>query len=156
MIKNLAWSAGFLDAEGCIHIQKKGERVFNICISASQCVPEPLEKLKSIFGGSVSASTRKGSEVKEFQWSISHLKAENALNKLLPYLVNKREQARVALEFRRIQVSKWQNNRKVVSRDLAILYRTKLTELKNFRIKNKAHEESWRGLTDLPLFYSQK
>lgn len=58
-------------------------------ISASQIDPVPLERLKSMFGGSVHQRTRKGSLGNQpvWVWTVHGLKAPAVFEQLRPYFV---------------------------------------------------------------------
>ncbi len=97
MSTDLAWAAGFVDGEGCIlpTVKKesrwKGTVRFGLVLKVDQVVPEPLEKLQSLFGGTIIAGQR------AYTWSVYSREAQSALSAMMPYLVNKRAQAGLAI-----------------------------------------------------------
>ncbi len=96
----LAWAAGFIDGEGCIGIWKRKDRPsYRFHIQVENTDFRPLNKLCSMFGGSVWTSKR----VKKFKtlygWKIEGQKAAQVLNLVFPYLIVKKEQAEVAIEY---------------------------------------------------------
>lgn len=102
---DLAWAAGFIDGEGCIsiptRIRDRNRRDYNLSLYVGQVDPRPLRILQAMFGGSV--VLRKTSDLARrpmFMWRITGNLAEAAIVAMLPYLVVKREQAEVAVEFR--------------------------------------------------------
>lgn len=95
-----AWAAGFLDGEGCIGIYTQHER-YVLNVSASQSVREPLEILLAMYGGSIHADNRPGGYGGRgvWAWRISGQRAADALIDVVDFLVVKRGQAEIALEF---------------------------------------------------------
>jgi hypothetical protein len=96
--KNLvAWAAGFLDGEGSIGIYMNSGS-YRLMVSAGQKNNvEPLERLLALFGGTIQNNDY-GSYATHY-WMISSRQAGSALKEMLPFLVVKREQAELALEF---------------------------------------------------------
>lgn len=103
----LAWAAGFLDGEGHFGLARQGgkHRITDDArqpfIKATQVVPEPLEKLKAMFGGTVNARGTKTSTGKTaYDWTIrSGVRVREVVPLIEPYLIVKREQALIVLEF---------------------------------------------------------
>ena len=109
--EQLAYIAGLVDGEGsiCIHrdaSNKKRYVKYNLLVNVSNTDPRPLRLIQGLFGGSFFLTNRTVSrEGKLPCWGInvSGPKAENLLRKILPYLIIKKEQAVLALEFRKYQ-----------------------------------------------------
>ena len=101
---DLAWAAGFVDGEGSIatpvRTRVRNRRDYSLALYVGQVDPRPLLRLRSYFGGEVRPRTSWGTGRPIFMWRISGTKAETALRALLPYLMVKAEQARLALELR--------------------------------------------------------
>ena len=107
----LAWAAGFIDGDGFITIQnrktKHKDKVYTgtyLRVGACQACLPPLEKLQSLFGGSIrpknSGPNPHGYNRKpQWVWALSTQEAGSALEQLVPYLVNKKEVALLAMEF---------------------------------------------------------
>lgn len=103
----LAWAAGILDGEGCIciygrpgRISKKGVHALALTVNVTNTDPRMPLKMKEIFGGNLSrAVERRGNPRRRpiLAWVITGRPAGNALAKMLPYLVTKREQAEIAI-----------------------------------------------------------
>lgn len=94
--KELAYIAGFFDGEGCIQIGGQGDLV----VSASNTNLESLQFLMDVLGGRVRrlkpvATTRKTLYI----WQIPAASAPEVLEMLLPYLIVKKQQALLAIEF---------------------------------------------------------
>lgn len=102
----LAYLAGFLDGEGNIRIPTtKSNPGGYLRISATQVDPAPLEMLQRRFGGYVYRRVREGTRPDGFHrqdisdWVLTGPRAAAALLAVMPYLVVKREAARLAVEF---------------------------------------------------------
>jgi hypothetical protein len=103
----LAYFAGFFDGEGCVGINpvsKAGgvSRYYCLYATARQIDTTPLQMLKEAFGGCIqgphnASATKRGT----YSWRVQAAQAEQFLVAVLPYLVVKRAQAELALEFRR-------------------------------------------------------
>jgi len=84
---DVAWSAGFLDGDGCFD-RKDGY----LRIRAEQVDPEPLARLRAIFGGGLSVGskvTSAGNPV--WRWSVAGVRAERAADLLYPHLTARRK-----------------------------------------------------------------
>lgn len=108
-----AYTAGLIDGEGCIDIginkslynrglAKNPQYIVRVTIHMTDVAP--LEYLQSIFGGSVIKRNRTAKSYKphwkdSYDWKIASKSATDLLAEIEPYLINKREQALVALEF---------------------------------------------------------
>lgn len=112
----LAWAAGFIDGEGyigtseCTKKNKKGSslRWFSAVVDVSQVKPEPIYKLKEILGGGVRAfQTSKGYGV-HHTWRLYGDSTSTALQLVLPYLINKRRQAELVIEFQATKRKGWE------------------------------------------------
>ena len=92
-----AYAAGFFDGEGCITASTKSNGCVALNVSIGQRVVLPLQRIQQTFGGSLSFVENKHKGVWLLWWNNND--AYNALSKMLPYLVLKYEQARLAIEF---------------------------------------------------------
>ena len=109
MDTQIAWAAGFLDGEGCFSIKRyrkhgQGEYLYYVAMISCGQVAKPdgiiaIEKLKELFGGSISKYylTRNRSDV--VSWMVTSNNARNCIEKLLPYLIVKKSQAIILQEF---------------------------------------------------------
>lgn len=106
-----AWAAGFFDGEGCVSLSDctrkdrgyTSTRHITMKILVSQKVRLPLDKLLQLFGGTIEPSRRAGVSAlggpfNGWVWIIRGTGAAEALTKMLPYLVLKREVTMVALD----------------------------------------------------------
>ena len=99
-----AWIAGFFDGEGCINIGRQfpGNRAtprFILNVRVSNTAQPSVEVFQKVFGGRVYRLARKSWHSICFQWYIYGEAAAQFLRIIYPYLVVKREQAELALEF---------------------------------------------------------
>jgi hypothetical protein len=96
----LAWAAGFFDGEGCITVFKSTLYGPKLNVSIGQVVKAPLQVLHDMFGGTLYWKEAYGSH-KSGIWMLEWRdgKSESFLKSILPYLVVKRSQAELALEF---------------------------------------------------------
>jgi hypothetical protein len=107
---DLAWAAGFIDGEGCINIAHKSTisrygkkyNYYSLAVMVGQITPEPLLKLKEMFGGHIRGPIIKENRRPSFMWSISSRNSADMLQKLLPYLIVKKSEALNALEFQKL------------------------------------------------------
>jgi len=100
---DLAWAAGVIDGEGCIHIRwaknyLRGSRRHVLAIDVVNTDPRMIEKLKALFGGWIGISRRK-TEVRKVRyiWTISSSRAAAVLRLVAPYVVTKPEEVQTAL-----------------------------------------------------------
>lgn len=103
--EELAYAAGFIDGEGHIRIQKHSVRgSYMLSVSAVQSTETPLPLLQKCFGGVVKRRVNfyyRGQLKIRWEWQASSKVAERALKLMLPYLRVKKDEAEVALEFRK-------------------------------------------------------
>lgn len=104
-----SYVAGMVDADGSIIISKvrpHGHEVspsYRLSVQVTNTHKSMLEMLKKKFGGSIcnkpltvgSFFTRKS----HYNWSVGSKKAVELLKKIQPYLIVKREQAELGIEF---------------------------------------------------------
>ena len=107
----LAWAAGFIDGDGFITIQNRNQTIKGkvykghyLRIGACQANRTPLEELQKLFGGNIniknSGPNKENYKRKtQYLWCLSTAKAAEVIEQLLPYLIHKKEVARLGLEF---------------------------------------------------------
>jgi hypothetical protein len=97
----LIWAAGFFDGEGCIGVarSKKGKPCvyYSIQITAFQNMRAPLDIFRQLPGGTIRYSTTHSTG--GWVWQLSGRNLKLALEKMLPFLVVKREQAQIGIAF---------------------------------------------------------
>ena len=100
---DLAWAAGFFDGEGSVQVvaRKNGNKFqyFQLTINAPQINKEPLLKLQAMFHGQINPVKGLGTRRQSYTWTLHAAKAKDALNLMLPYLIVKRNEAELALQF---------------------------------------------------------
>lgn len=104
---DLAWAAGFFDADGSINISVKHTtsrygvkyETYFLNLYAAQVVEEPLLKLQGLFGGNINIRPAVGNRRSAFVWNAASSTAAKAVEEMYPYLVRKVKQADIALEF---------------------------------------------------------
>ena len=94
----LAWAAGFFDGEGCIFAsdgKTKKQRRIVAHISISNTFPSPVKRFKTIFQcGKIAVRRATKQRRTSFTWKVWDQEAATILAKLLPYLENKKQEAR--------------------------------------------------------------
>lgn len=100
IIADLAWAAGFFDGEGSVNIKSQGKTVV-LSVHVAQVDRRPLDKLVRCFGGKVYGPYKSNNprHSDHYQWVLSSHNAYKFLVKVAPYLVNKREEALIGLEY---------------------------------------------------------
>lgn len=95
-----AYAAGLIDGEGCISIAHADDRVFypRLDIGMSAKGLPVLQRMLEIYGGSIQRTRAKSARWEEAQaWRLFGKPLKAMLRRVEPYLVLKREQARIAL-----------------------------------------------------------
>lgn len=135
---DLSYLAGFFDGEGSISISRiKGKLgrndIFVVLISISNTNPEILSYICKEFGGNFHQTKHQikdGYKRKNiYKWSASSKIAENFLSKILPYLILKKEQANMALEFQKTLKRKGNQRLSVDELDYRKMVKLKIMEL---------------------------
>jgi len=95
------YAAGFFDGEGCIHIAR------NVRVIISGCFhPGLLDLFSERWGGRVTAQRNaKKNQRSGVRWEITGKRTETFLSDLLPYLIEKKEQAELALHYQRKKIA---------------------------------------------------
>lgn len=144
--ETLAYFAGFVDGEGCIGLygrKKNGKKIrsHSLVVRITNTNPLPLRRGQKIFGGIVKPvkyfAIHFPTKKIVWKWNISGKMAEFFLGKIVDYLIIKKQEALLALEFRKtILKTGKQKNREVVTDELWSR-REKLAE----EIKELKHRE---------------
>jgi len=129
----LAWAAGFIDGDGFITIQNRKSTVNGktysgtyLRVGACQAKQDVLLELQSLFGGSIrpknSGPNREGYNRKpQWNWTLSTQEASEALKRLLPFMIHKKDVAVLALEFQEtMSTNKQQLSQDTVDKRLSI------------------------------------
>jgi len=87
-LRDLAWAAGFLEGEGSFSGRSR--------VSASQVQREPLDRLASLFGGTVrerkDRTSRPWHQQQLHQWDVSGARARGVMLTLYPMMSQRRQQ----------------------------------------------------------------
>lgn len=100
-----AYFAGIIDGEGCVRIgwgnyRADGRRTRKGFLQVGNTSKALVEWLKTHIGGNYYVDTANRATAKEvYVWQISCRDAAEALRNALPYLVIKREQAKILISF---------------------------------------------------------
>lgn len=108
--EEVAYCSGIFDGEGCVIINWKtyrpkslhkhiGKQRFATYINVSNIDGRIIDKLCSIFGG-IPYRSWGGKNRTMYQWRLSGKNAEEAIRIMYPYLISKKEQAKLFLNFR--------------------------------------------------------
>ena len=93
-----AYAAGFFDGEGTVMLAKGGNG-YRLFVAVGQKDIRPLQFLKERFSGTIH-SVRQPSKDRIYHWQIGQYRAELFLRAIYPYLIHKKEQVKVALDYR--------------------------------------------------------
>lgn len=100
---DLAWAAGIVDGEGCIHIARNGPERWLLRVSVCNTDFRMTGRLFGLFGGNLCGVTfhRNSRSTKaQEKWEICGAKAAEFLKRIRPFLVVKGEQVDVAIRSR--------------------------------------------------------
>ena len=84
--EDIAWAAGFLEGEGCFQLQKTRRSVY-----ANQVHKPPLERLLTLFGGSLKLQTRKTPQSDIWYWYVYGPRAVNAMTAVQKWMSPRRQ-----------------------------------------------------------------
>jgi hypothetical protein len=104
--QKLIWAAGFIDGEGFITIGRrgayKGYKSLYLRLGVNHVAREPLYILLELFGGNLEFQRLEkviGNRIPRTRWICNTGKASKALERLIPFLVNKKGVAQLGLDF---------------------------------------------------------
>jgi hypothetical protein len=97
----LAYTAGIVDGEGCIHIAKNKKKQYSLRVIVTNTNEWLVKWFKMEYGGSITIRpcNKSKNTRTSYQWVISTSQAYDFLKLVLPYLMIKRPQAEVAIVF---------------------------------------------------------
>lgn len=115
--QQVIWAAGFFDGEGCVCIIKPySHTTHTLRLQVAQTKIEPLLRLRELWGGNIQAIKRQQlTHANAYLWVAASRLAERPLKEMLPYLLVKREQAQLGLEF--IKLIRSRNDRRRLSHE---------------------------------------
>lgn len=123
----LAYFAGFFDGEGSIVISTSEKLYHSLTISVAQTYPVPLYRMQDRFGGTVSYKEPSNGNKPLYDWRVHSYSASEALSAMREFLIVKRDEADLAIEF--------QEKLTVLSRDKREEFRVNLIQLHKRRFK---------------------
>ena len=137
-----AYLAGIIDGEGCIFITKTKNRKegynYGLGIKVAMNCKKIIYEIQKIFKGNAGGPYDKNKRI--YAWSCFGLEAGGILKLILPHLIEKKEQAELALDYlenlgvgRGSKVSK----RNEIEKQLQELYYLKMQLLKKENIDEK-------------------
>ncbi len=106
---DLAWAAGFFDGEGSICLMRRVLRgrvtdVFTLAIVVVNTCLSALARLKETFAlGAIHSRKAHEGRQQVYEWHLSAQSAERLLLSIKPYVVVKRRQVDLALEYRALR-----------------------------------------------------
>ena len=126
----ITWAAGFIDGEGTVTFGKSYKKDLILdafplirVVQADKnnlTIAPSLVILKDIFGGYIGRYKSKHPKRRNHSaWVISHKASTNCIKKLLPYLIEKREQAEILITYQDIiNDHSWRNRTKVPTEEM--------------------------------------
>lgn len=102
--EKVAYLAGFFDGEGYISfsaVPKRKRHLWfpSIYIGVSNTDPKPLHLYLQAFGGNIYGHKHPSEQKEVYRWEASGKVAELALRAMEPYLLLKRDRAKIALTY---------------------------------------------------------
>src|SRR5437870_2863396 len=97
--ERIAYLAGIVDGEGCIGAwnawghKRAQSPIAQIAVTVAMTTPFAVKLLHAEFGGSLKVAEKPMGRKRQFVWKVVSRKAEACLHRLLPYLLEKHEQA---------------------------------------------------------------
>jgi hypothetical protein len=101
-----AWAAGFIEADGCIHLSQHGHTKIEVIVVQKD--RRPIDRLQRIFGdqSKVGVVKRRGGTATYYRVSFGCERAVNLLRVILPYLDHKRDMALLGIQLGE-RISTW-------------------------------------------------
>jgi len=97
---DVAYIAGLFDGEGCVRIKhaNQGGNSYYVIAHITNTNKKMLDKVEGLFGGNTRIQ-EKGRNKKVYNWYITSSEASDFLKVLSPFLIEKEEQAKLAIYF---------------------------------------------------------
>lgn len=96
---SLQYIAGLIDGDGCIHLDNSNDKLY-VAIQVSMTCKEIIDLLYVQFGGGFcEIQPKKDNSKVAYQWKVRSDAAIHLLVDIFPYLVVKKEQAKLAMQF---------------------------------------------------------
>ena len=98
----LAYLAGIIDGEGCFYIAKPGGKTHTIRLFVMNTHKPLIDYLFETYGGFQYSRKKENSTWKiRHEWFVDRANIDELIPLLIPYLINKKEHAIIAIEFRK-------------------------------------------------------
>lgn len=117
--ESLAYIAGFLDGEGCIMIRKYRSKYNEVCVQITNSNLEVLEHIAVLLEGSRLYNQKRYGRKEIWRVVLTNKWAVHNLELLFPYLIVKKEVAKLAIDYYYLDRNK-DGYRKVLS-DIEIM-----------------------------------
>lgn len=151
---HLAYLAGIVDGEGCIHIgyyfnKTQDRSVYHSLLQITSTDKCLIDWVTNIFGGNSSvytqAQTPKNSTIKPYTWKASGERLTHLCELLIPYAIIKKEQLQIMLEFRKTfqdqhEPKKGQQGIQPISQELIDYRHSLLTKLRSLHCRKGVHK----------------
>lgn len=96
----LSYIAGFFDGEGMIRINRSMGKYYSLQCVVVNTDLKPLKYIQQIFGGTIAERKKYKSHHKtSYRWRVTSNDAKNFLEKIYPWLITKKEQALIGIDF---------------------------------------------------------
>lgn len=109
MKTSIQYLAGLFDGEGWISISRSSPKwkntraksfQYELKVGVAMCDYRPIKEFADFFDGNIRFQIYKNPKRKPlYHFTTSHRKAEKIIQQLIPYLICKKEQAQLALDF---------------------------------------------------------
>jgi hypothetical protein len=124
-LRDKAWMAGFFDGEGCITIRStKKQPTPSSLLTVCNTKKESLKVFQFYFGGKILyrdlLNRRKQNKKPEYRWNCPKREDVEFIKTILPFLVIKRTQANLFLEFQKTRIRGSGNGNRLSKEELQI------------------------------------
>jgi len=104
--EQIGYLAGIIDGEGSIYVQKQikktGFHAYNLRFQVMNTSKELIAWLQETFGGVIYERKSKNPKWKDrYEWWLYHKKFDEIAPHILPFLIIKKKQLEIAIEFRK-------------------------------------------------------
>ena len=144
----LAYFAGLIDGERCIAVKRNGTKTFRIrspvyyiYIEVGMCDPRAIQFFCKAFNTTLRVHQRKNPKWRPCYFTLAvNNKALRIIRLLQPFLITKREEANLAIEYHRRCVASFHyhapgNNRRVIPKKLLALRHSYYLKLRALKVR---------------------
>ena len=129
----LGYIAGIIDGEGCIGIHKHSDnrgrsRLHYLYVIVSNNNPDCVKFFQKRFGGWITARQQQKNWNVNYKWGLRSERARNLLETIEPYLLLKRAQAKLGIEFDKAKIRHKLTDREWKKRERFYLKMRKLNQ----------------------------